>query len=151
MQDYCQAAQLEPKEKKYVDTCNSFRAGLNNDDTASLTLAIQAYKSHDPDKAETFAKQVTSYDQKLSGQAKFLLDRIKSERQLNQVKAAWDKGDFGSVVSLTQGMTNPDLKASANAYVNNVNLYNGYINQSQKVWKAAILKRLSSSSLWPKA
>jgi hypothetical protein len=133
VQDYCQAAQLDPKEKKYLDTCNSFRAGLNNDDTAWLVSAISAYKNHDLDKAESLAKLVTSYDQKLSGQAKFLLDRIRNERLLNQVKAAWDKGDFSSVVSLAQSMTNPDLKASANVYVNNVALYNGYIAQARNL------------------
>jgi hypothetical protein len=133
VQDYCQAAQLDPKEKKYLDTCNSFRAGLNNDDTAWLVSAISAYKNHDLDKAESLAKLVTSYDQKLSGQAKFLLDRIKNEKLLNQVKAAWDKGDFNSVVTLTQSITNPDLKASANVYVNNVTLYNGYINQARNL------------------
>jgi hypothetical protein len=133
VQDYCQAAQLEPKNKKYVDTCNSFRAGLNNDDTAWLVSAISAYKNHDLDKAESFAKLVTSYDQKLSGQAKFLLDRIKNERLLSQVKAAWDKGDFNSVVTLAQSMTNADLKAAANVYVNNVTLYSGYINQARNL------------------
>ena len=133
VQDYCQAAQLEPKNKKYADTCNSFRGGLNNDDTAWLASAISAYKNHDLDKAESFAKLVTSYDQKLSGQAKFLLDRIKNERLLNQVKAAWDKGDFNSVVALAQSMTNADLKASANVYVNDVALYNGYINQARSL------------------
>jgi hypothetical protein len=133
VQDYCEAAQMEPKNKKYVDTCNSFRAGLNNDDTAWLASAISAYKNHDLDKAESFAKLVTSYDQKLSGQARFLLDRIKNERLLNQVKAAWEKGDFNSVTSLAQSMTNADLKASANVYVNNVALYNGYINQARNV------------------
>src|SRR5580658_9631111 len=133
VQDYCQAAQMEPKEKKYLDTCNSFRAGLNNDDTAWLVSAISAYKNHDLDKAESLAKLVTSYDQKLSGQARFLLDRIKNERLLNQVKAAWDKGDFNSVNTLAQSMTNPDLKASANVYVNNVSLYNGYINQARNL------------------
>lgn len=133
VEDYCEAAQMEPKNKKYVDTCNSFRAGLNNDDTANLTLAIQAYKSHDLEKAESNAKLVTGYDQKLSGQAKFLLDRIKNERLLNQVKAAWEKGDFNSVTSLAQSMTNADLKASANVYVNNVALYNGYINQAKSL------------------
>ncbi|MGD0903888.1 MAG: hypothetical protein ABR924_13200, partial [Terracidiphilus sp.] len=32
VQDYCAAAQLEPKDKKYSDACNSYRAGLINDD-----------------------------------------------------------------------------------------------------------------------
>jgi len=94
VQDYCAAAQLQPKEKKYVDACNSYREGLINDDQAWLASAIALYKSHDLDKAESTAKLVTSYDQKLSGQARFLLDLIKNERLLNQVKAAWAKGDF---------------------------------------------------------
>jgi hypothetical protein len=133
VQDYCTAADMEPKNKKYVDTCNNYKSGLNSDDTANLAIAIQAYKNHDLDKAETQAKLVTTYDQKLSGQARFLLDRIRNEKLLNQVKAAWDKGDFNSVVSLTQSMTNPDLKAAANVYVNDVNQYNGYINQAKGI------------------
>jgi hypothetical protein len=133
VQDYCEAAEMEPKNKKFVDTCNSFRAGLNNDDTAWLASAISAYKNHDLDKAESFAKLVTTYDQKLSGQARFLLDRIKNERLLNQVKAAWDKGDFSGVVAFAQSMTNADLKASANVYVNDVAIYNGYINQARSL------------------
>jgi hypothetical protein len=135
VQDYCAAAQMEPKNKKYVDTCNSFRAGLLNDDTAWLASAIQAYKSHDLDKAESLAKLVTSYDDKLSGQSRFLLDRIKNEKLLNQVKAAWEHGDFNAVASLAQSMTNPDLRASANVYISDVNLYNGYIDQAKKLEK----------------
>jgi hypothetical protein len=133
VQDYCQAAQMEPKNKKYVDTCNSYKAGLNNDDTAWLASAIQAYKAHDLDKAASLAKLVTNYDQKLSGQAKFLLDRIKNEKLLIQVKAAWDKGDFADVDSLTQSMTNADLKASATVYVNDVNQYNSFMNQARNL------------------
>jgi len=133
VQDYCQAAQMDPKNKKYVDTCNSYRAGLNNDDTAWLASAIQAYKAHDLDKAASLAKLVTNYDQKLSGQAKFLLDRIKNEKLLIQVKAAWDKGDFAGVDSLTQSMTNADLKASATVYVNDVNQYNSFMNQAKSL------------------
>ena len=80
VQDYCQAAQMDPKNKKNVDTCNSYKAGLNNDDSAWLASAIQAYKSHDLDKAESLAKLVTGYDQKLSGQAKFLLEMCIRDR-----------------------------------------------------------------------
>jgi hypothetical protein len=133
VQDYCEAAQLEPKNKKYEDTCNSFRGGLIQDDTANLAIAISAYKNHDLDKAESFAKLVTNYDQRLSGQAKFLLDRVRNERLLNQVKAAWDKGDFNAVDTLAQNITNADLKASANTYVNNVALYNSYMNQARNL------------------
>ena len=133
VQDYCAAAQLEPKEKKYTDACSSYREGLINDDTAWLAAAIALYKSHDLDKAESNAKLVTNYDQKLSGQARFLLDLIKNERLLNQVKAAWAKGDFNSLLSSAQAITNADSRASASVYVNNVNLYNGYIDQAQKL------------------
>jgi hypothetical protein len=133
VQDYCAAAQLEPKDKKYTDACNSYRAGLINDDSAWLASAIALYKGHDLDKAESTAKLVSSYDQKLSGQAKFLLELIRNDRLLNQVKAAWAKGDFSTVVSSAQSITNADDKASASAYVNNVSLYNGYLDQAQKL------------------
>jgi hypothetical protein len=133
VQDYCAAAQLQPKEKKYVEACNNYREGLINDDTAWLASAIALYKGHDLDKAESTARLVTSYDQKLSGQARFLLDLIKNERLLVQVKAAWAKGDFNTVLSLAQSMTNADSKATANVYVNNVALYNGYLDQAQKL------------------
>jgi len=133
VQDYCAAAQLEPKDKKYSDACNSYRAGLINDDSAWLASAIALYKGHDLDKAESTAKLVSSYDQKLSGQARFLLELIRNDRLLNQVKAAWAKGDFSTVVSSAQSITNADDKASANAYVNNVALYNGYLDQAQKL------------------
>jgi len=85
------------------------------------------------DKAESQAKLVSSYDPKLSGDARFLLDRIKSERLLTQVQAAWNRGDFQSVTSLAQGITNADMKTTANTYVNNVNLYNGYLEQARQM------------------
>jgi hypothetical protein len=135
VQDYCAAAQLEPKDKKYADTCNSYRSGLINDDTAWLASSIALYKSHDLDKAESMAGKVSSYDPKLSGQARFLLDLIKNEKLLNQVKAAWAKGDFNAVNALAQSITSADAKASANTYVNNVSTYNGYINQAQGLEK----------------
>jgi len=133
VQDFCAAAQLDPKEKKYADTCYSYRNGLIEDDTAALVIALSAYKSHDLDKAESQARLVTDYDPKLSGQARFLLDRIKNEKLLKQIQAAWAKGDFQAVNTLAQGITNSDIKATANTYVNNVNLYKGYIDQAQKV------------------
>ena len=143
VQDYCQAAQLDPKEKKYSDTCNSYRTGLIHDDTAFLASAISLYKSHDMDRAESMARQVTNYDPKLSGQAKVILDAIKNGRLqaqsqlqsqlLSQVKAAWDKGDFNAVTALSQKITSPDLKAAANTYLNNVSLYNGYVDQANKL------------------
>jgi len=136
VQDYCAAAQKEPKDKKYADTCNSYRSGLINDDTAWLASSIALYKSHDLDKAESMASKVSSYDPKLSGQARFLLDLIKNERLLNQVKAAWAKGDFNAVNALTQSITSADAKAAANGYVNNVSVYNGYMNQAQGLEKS---------------
>jgi hypothetical protein len=136
VQDYCAAAQLEPSNKKYSDMCSSYRSGLINDDSAYLASAIALYKSHDLDRAESTAKLVSGFDPKLSGQARFLLDLIKSERLLSQVKAAWAKGDFNTVTTQAQGITNADSKAAANVYVNNVNLYNGYLDQAQKQEKS---------------
>jgi hypothetical protein len=133
VRDYCAAAQLDPKNSKYTDTCNSFRAGLSQDDTAFLASAIAAYKSHDLEKAESQARLVTSYDPKLSGQANFLLSRIKNEKLLNQVLAAWNRGDFQAVNALAQGISEPDAKTVANQYVNNVNQYKTLIDQAQKM------------------
>jgi hypothetical protein len=131
VQDICTAAKLEPKNKKYQDTCNSYRSGLLQDDTAEMAIAIAAYRNHDLNSAETQAKLVSNYDQKLSGEARFLLDRIRTDRLVTQVQAAWNKGDFQSVLSQAQEITNPDAKASANVYVNNVNLYNGYMDEAR--------------------
>ena len=62
-----------------------------------------------------------------------MLDLIRNEKLLLQVQAAWNKGDFDAVASLTQSITNPDTKTAANVYVNDVNLYKGYIDQAQKM------------------
>jgi uncharacterized protein YciW len=133
VQDFCQAAALDPKEKKYADDCNNYRAGLIQDDTAMLAAAISAYRSHNLDGAEAQAKLVTNYDPKLSGQVRTLLDLIKNQKLLSQVQAAWNKGDFDAVVTLTQSITNADTKSAAGAYVNNVNTYRGYVDQAQKL------------------
>jgi len=133
VQDYCAASVLEPKDKKMAEACNSFRSGLIRDDNAMMEAAQASYKIHDLDKAESQAKGVSSYDDKLSGQAKFLLDRIKGDRVFAQVQAAWTKGDFQAVQTLAEGISNPDVKASASAYVNNVNVYKGYVEQAEKV------------------
>jgi hypothetical protein len=133
VQDFCAAAQLEPKNKQYADTCNSYRSGLIQDDTASLAIAIAAYKNHDLEKSESQARLVSSYDPKLSGQAAFLLNRIKNEKLLAQVQSAWTRGDFQAVNSLTQGIADSDIRAAANQYVNNVNAYKGFIDQAQKM------------------
>jgi tetratricopeptide (TPR) repeat protein len=107
--------------------------GLIQDDTAWLASAIAAYKEHDLDRAESQAKLVTSYDAKLSGQARFLLGRVRSEKLLGQVKAAWDRGDLQAVGTLARGITDADVKTAANVYVSNASLYNGYISQAAQL------------------
>ncbi|MGA2850233.1 MAG: hypothetical protein ABSE46_14660 [Terracidiphilus sp.] len=139
VQDFCQASALDPKEKKYADNCASYREGLLQDDRAMLASAISAYRNHDLERAEAQAKLVTNFDAKLSGQVKVLLDLIHNQRGqaqaqvLPQVQAAWNKGDFDSVISLSQSITAPDAKAAASQYVNNVNMYRGYMEQAQKL------------------
>ena len=139
VQDFCQAAMLDPKEKKYKDNCDNYRDGLLQDDQAMLAAALSAYKSHNLDGAEAQAKQVSNYDPKLSGNAKTLLNLIHNQRGqaqaqiLPQIQAAWNKGDFDSVISLSQSITSADAKAAAAQYVNNVNTYRGYINQAQQL------------------
>jgi hypothetical protein len=131
VQDFCSAAQLDPKEKKYVDLCNSYRTGLIQDDTAMLASAIAAYKSHDLERAEAQAKLVTSFDAKLSGQAKFVMDLVRNQRLLNQIQADWKTGDLDAIPALSQQLTNADAKAAAAIYVTNVNAYKGYMSQAQ--------------------
>jgi hypothetical protein len=133
VRDYCAAAQLDPKDKKLGETCNSNRSGLMQDDTAWLASAIAAYKGHDLDRAESQARLVTSYDPKLSGQAAFLLNRIKNEKLQIQVQAAWTRGDFQAVNTLAQSITDSDIRSAANQYVNNVGVYKSYIDQAQKI------------------
>ena len=133
VQDFCAAAQMDPKNKQYADTCNNYRQGLMQDDAAFLASAIDAYKTRDFDRAESQAKLVTGYDSKLSGQARFLLDLCKNAKLLTQIQAAWTKGDFDAVNSLAQGITNSNTKAAATPYINNVALYNGYIDQALKM------------------
>jgi hypothetical protein len=133
VRDYCAAAQLDTKDKKLAETCNSFRSGLMQDDTAWLASAIAAYKSHDLDRAESQARLVTSYDPKLSGQAAFLLNRIRNEKLQVQVQTAWTRGDFQAVNTLAQSITDSDIRAAVNQYVNNVNAYKAYIDQAQKM------------------
>jgi hypothetical protein len=136
VRDLCQAAQLQPKERKYADACSSYTTGLNHDDTASLASAILAYQSHDLDKAETLAKQVSNFDPKLFAKAKLVLDTIHNDKSAGQsaeqVKAAWEKGDFNAVVSLAQGMTTPAAKTAASIYVRNVESYNQFIEDAEK-------------------
>ena len=79
VRDLCRAAQMQPKEKKYSDACNSYTAGLNHDDETALTLAISAYQSHDLDTAEAEAKQVSSFDPRMVAKAKTVLDAIHND------------------------------------------------------------------------
>jgi outer membrane protein assembly factor BamD (BamD/ComL family) len=131
VQDFCSAAQLDPKEKKFADLCSSYRSGLIQDDTAMLASAIAAYKSNDLNRAESQAKLVSSYDQKLSGQARFVLDLVRNQRVVYQIQADWKSGDLDAILSLSQVLTNADAKAAVAVYVNNVNTYKGYMNQAQ--------------------
>lgn len=139
VRDLCRAAQMQPKEKKYSDACNSYTAGLNHDDETALTLAISAYQSHDLDKAEAEAKQVSSFDPRMVVKAKTVLDAIHNDRNAGQsvaaIKTAWERGDFSAVMSLSQGMTSPTAKAAAGAYVSDVNMYNSYIEAANKAEK----------------
>jgi tetratricopeptide (TPR) repeat protein len=136
VKDSCQAAQLQPKEKKYSDACNSYRATMIHDDETALQSALLAYQSHDLEKAEILASKVSNTDAKLFSQAKNLLETAKSEKSsamgVAEVKAAWERGDFNAVIQLAPTMTNPAAKATADLYVKDVKLYNEYIEAANK-------------------
>jgi len=136
VKDSCQAAQLQPKEKKYSDACNGYRAALVHDDEAALASALLAYQSHDLEKAETLASKVSGTDPKLLSQAKVVLDAVKNEKSsamaVAEIKAAWERGDFNSVTTLAPTMTTQASKATADLYVKDVKLYNDYIDAANK-------------------
>jgi hypothetical protein len=136
VKDSCQAAQLQPKEKKYSDACNSYRAALAHDDETALQSALLAYQSHDLEKAEALASKVSNSDPKLFSQAKVVLDAVKNEKSsamgVAEVKAAWERGDFNAVMTLAPTMTTQASKATADLYVKDVRLYNDYIDAANK-------------------
>jgi len=140
LRDVCQAAQLQPKDKKYSDACSSYRTALIHDDDAALASAQLAYQAHDLEKAETLARQVSGADPKLASQAKVVLENIRNEKLSQQgvaeIKAAWERGDFNVVLALSQTMTTPATKHAASLYVTDVNLYNGYIEAATKAQNA---------------
>jgi len=136
MKDSCQAAQLQPKEKKYSDACTNYRATLVHDDETALASAQLAYQSHDLEKAEALASKVTSTDPKVFSQAKVVLDAVKNEKSsamgVAEIKAAWERGDFNAVLQLAPTMTTQDSKFKAELYVKDVKLYNSYIDEANK-------------------
>ena len=136
VRDLCQAAQLQPKEKKYSDACATYRTNLIHDDDSALAGAQSAFQANDLEKAESLARQVSGADPRLAGQAKTVLDNIRNEKLSQQgvaeVKAAWERGEFNIVMALAQTMTTPATKASAALYVKDVSLYNEYIEAANK-------------------
>jgi hypothetical protein len=136
MKDACQAAQLQPKEKKYSDACNGYRTALINEDETALAGALQAQRSHDMEKAEALASKVSSADPKLYNQAKTVLEAARGEKAsalaVAEVKAAWERGDFNAVNQLAPTMTTQATKATADLYVKDVKLYNDYIDAANK-------------------
>jgi hypothetical protein len=136
VRDICQAAQLQPRERKYADDCSSYTARLNNDDTNSLDSAVKAYQKHDLDDAESLARQVSNLNPTLSAKARNLLDTIHEDKSAGQsaeqVKEAWERGDFKAVLSLAQDMTTPTAKTAASIYVRDVEMYNKLINDAEK-------------------
>lgn len=140
-QDYCQAAQMEPKEKKYVEACNNSRGGGgggggSRDDEATLASAQAAFQNHDLDKAETLAHQIPGNDPKVAGQLRILFENIRNERNSSQstaaIKAAWEHGDFKAVEYLAEAMTTTAGRAAAVPYLKNVAAYNAYIDAANK-------------------
>ena len=136
VKDACQAAQLQQKEKKYADACSSARAALVHDDEAALASALLAQQSHDMEKAEALASKVSNTDPQLFNRAKSVLDAVRTEKASSmavaEVKAAWERGDFNSVLQLAPTMTTQQSKATAELYVKDVKLYNDYIDAANK-------------------
>jgi hypothetical protein len=139
VKDACQAAQLQPREKKYSDACNTYRDAVIHDDQAALASAIMAEQNHDPEKAEALANKVSSLDPQLFSRAKGVLDAVKAQRlsdtAVAEVKAAWLRGDFNTVNQLAPTMPTAAAKFNADLYVKDVKLYNSFIEDANKFQK----------------
>jgi hypothetical protein len=138
--DLCDASKLEPKNKKYLEACNDAVTHLFNDDKNRLANANEAYQGHDLEKAVYWANLVTALDDKLSGQAHALQEKIKNDRLFTQMKAAWDKGDFAGVNAAAPGLANSDYKAAAAMYLDDINKYKQYMDAGQKLEKDSPLE-----------
>jgi hypothetical protein len=136
VKDLCQAAQLQPHEKKYSDACSNYTSGLNHDDETALASALLAYQTHDLEKAESLARQVSSFDPKLVAKANLILNAVHNDKNtgqsVDQIKAAWEKGEFSSVIALAQTMNTPASKSAADIYVKDVQMYNEDIENAMK-------------------
>jgi len=95
VKDSCQAAQLQPKEKKYSDACNSYRATMIHDDETALQSALLAYQSHDLEKAEILASKVSNTDAKLFSRGEGRFQRSNSIGPDHDESGR--KGDRGSL------------------------------------------------------
>jgi hypothetical protein len=136
VQDICQASQLAPKDRKFSEACSVYRTRLTQEDAANLAAAAKAYQARDMDKAEALAKQVSNYDPGVFAQAKSVLEEVRNEKSTStavaDIRAAWEKGDFDTVLSMSQTMTTPAARNAAALYVKDVNMYKGYIAAADK-------------------
>jgi len=136
VQDLCQASQLAPKDKKFSEACNTYRSKLTQEDDEALASALKAYQAHDLEKAEALAKQVSNYDPRIYGQAKSVLEVVHNEKStataVADIKAAWEKGDFDTILTLSQTMTTPAARNAAALYVKDVKMYKDYIAAADK-------------------
>jgi hypothetical protein len=136
VKDLCEASQLAPKEKKFAEACTAYRTRLTQEDAANLAAAVKAYQARDMDKAETLAKQVSNYDPGVFAQARSVLEEVRNEKfastAIADIKAAWEKGDFDTVMALSQTMTTPSAKNAAALYVKDVTMYKAYIAAADK-------------------
>jgi hypothetical protein len=127
----CQAAQLEPKEKRYSEECARDQAALSSADAGNLQAAKEAFQARQYDKAEASARAVTSSNEKAHSQAAELIGQIQNAKNLAMVQSSWVKGDFDAVKAYYFKITDPSAQATAKKTLDLVELYNNDIAKAR--------------------
>ncbi len=152
----CRAAELDHKTSEYSKACNTERKDIIKNDEDSLQKARAAFEAKDYARAAILVGYVSSVNSKLADQAKDLLGKIRASQNgsplivkkdvppttaapdqsaalLQQAKAAWDRGAFDDVRKDSQAITDPAAKETASHLLLDIDRYNGYFSQAQKL------------------
>jgi tetratricopeptide (TPR) repeat protein len=154
VQEMCQAAALDKKEKKYQKECDALMATSVARQMARLNLAEDALDTrHDFKAARELTRKVAALNDDLANRKTTLLAKIDAaERAANEHKAPppvdhsadylakmdadFAKGDFVAAITDFQMIRNPAIKVAAQHRRDDIDRYNGLISQAQTMEQA---------------
>jgi tetratricopeptide (TPR) repeat protein len=145
VEEMCAAAALDGK---YQAECDTVRAAWIKRQDGRLNLAEDALNRKDFKAARELANQVVGVNDEVTGRKNALLVRIDAAERARKAPAAIDhpdrskelaakvdadfaRGDFLSLASDAQQVTDPSLKADVQRRLNDVARYNSLIAQGQ--------------------